>query len=387
MRRPGCRTPPGKHPDLTTDPSRTTRAGARGGATYIVRMSSVAERALRKAMRERSFERVYYFRGDDDFLKESTARELIAAALDPGTRDFNLELIRGDETTAEALDTALGTPPMFAERRMVVVRDVNALKKDARVVLDRYLRQPAADVVLLLVTPAGEKDDRTIVDSATVVDFEELSDHRIPGWIAHYAESTLGVSISEAAGRLLHEAVGSELACLASELDKLASYAGGGTIDEDAVRAVVGVRSGETLADLLDAVADRNAPRAVVLVPVVLSQAKANVVTVIMALATQMSAVAWGRAARDRGVPAAGIERGLYSLLKEGKAFPGRAWKDAVACWQRATQRWTSGQLEHALNELLAADIAAKESRVSTEEQLLTSLVLALCAPAERKAA
>ena len=52
------------------------------------------DRALRKSMRERVFERVYYFRGDDDFLKESTARELIAAVLDPATRDFNLELIR-----------------------------------------------------------------------------------------------------------------------------------------------------------------------------------------------------------------------------------------------------------------------------------------------------
>ena len=50
-------------------------------------------------MRDRSFERVYYFRGDDDFLKESTARELIGAVLDPATRDFNLELIRGDETS------------------------------------------------------------------------------------------------------------------------------------------------------------------------------------------------------------------------------------------------------------------------------------------------
>jgi DNA polymerase-3 subunit delta len=185
----------------------------------------------------------------------------------------------------------------------------------------------------------------------------------------------------------LHEAVGSDLAGLASELDKLASYAGGATIDEDAVRAVVGVRSGETMADLLDAVADRDATRAVPLVPVVLSQAKANVVTTIMALATQMCAIAWGRAARDRNMPPAGIERGFYALLKEGKAFPGRPWKEAVSAWSRGAQRWTSPQLQYAMNALLDADIAAKEARVSSEEQLLTSLVLALCAHSERKAA
>ena len=149
----------------------------------------------------------------------------------------------------------------------------------------------------------------------------------------------------------------------------------------------MGVWSGETLADLLDAVADRDARRAVALVPVVLAQPKANVVTTIMALATQMAAVAWGRAARDRGVPPAGIDRGFWALLKEGKAYPGRPWKEAVASWNRATQRWTSAQLEGGLTELLAADIAAKEARVSSEEQLLTSLVLALCAQPDRKVA
>lgn len=337
-------------------------------------------------MRDRSFERVYYFRGDDDFLKESTARELVTAVLDPSTRDFNLELIRGDETSAEALDTALLTPPMFADRRMIVVRDVHALKKDARAALDRYLGNPAADVVLLLIDPAGEKDERP-GGNPFVVDFDPLSGHRVPAWIAHHATTSLGVTITEDATRLLHDAVGDELTALASELDKLASYVGGGTIDEVAVRAVVGVRTGETLGDLLDAVADRNSPRAVSLVPVVLSQAKTNAVTVIMALATQTAAVSWGRAARDRGVPPAGIQSGFWSLLKEGKAYPGRTWKEAVECWVRATNRWTAPQLERAMRELLAADVAAKDARVSSEEQLLSSLVLSMCGGAERKAA
>src|SRR5262245_26434034 len=141
---------------------------------------------------------------------------------------------------------------------MVVVRDVHALKKDARAALNAYLERPAADTVLLLVDPAGEELDRELAAGCQVIDFVGLSDNRVPGWITHYASTTLGVSITEPAAQVLHDAVGSELASLASELDKLASYAGGGTIDEGAVRAVVGVRSGETMADLLDAVADRN---------------------------------------------------------------------------------------------------------------------------------
>jgi DNA polymerase-3 subunit delta len=349
-------------------------------------MATVAERALRKSMREGSFERVYYFLGKDDFLKESTARELVTAAVDPSTRDFNFEVLRGDEVAAERLDTVLATPPMFADRRMVVVRDVSSLRKDARSVLAAYLARPAADLVLLLIDPSGERDDE-LAAAAFVVDFDELSPDRVAAWIVHHAQTTLGATISESTAALLHQAVGTDLAALASELDKLSSYSGGTAIDDNAVRAVVGIRSGETMADLLDAVADRNAKKALALVPVVLSQPKANAVTLIMALATQMGAIAWGRAARDRGVPAAGLRNGFYTLLKEGKAFPGRPWSDAVESWQRATQRWTSPELARAMNELLAADIAAKESRVSTEDQLVTSLVLSLCTNTDRKAA
>jgi len=99
-----------------------------------------------------------------------------------------------------------------------------------------------------------------------------------------------------------------------------------------------------------------------------------------------MSAIAWARAARDRGVPPAGVSNGLYTLLKEGKAFPGRKWGDAVACWQRATQRWTLPEAERALDDLLAADTAAKETRVSSDEQLLMSLVLSFCTERQKAA-
>ncbi len=82
----------------------------------------------RPSQRSGSFERVYYLRGKDDFLKESRVRELMDAVLEPATREFNLEVLRGDEVAADLLDTVLATPPMFAERRLVVLRDVSALK-------------------------------------------------------------------------------------------------------------------------------------------------------------------------------------------------------------------------------------------------------------------
>jgi len=48
--------------------------------------------------------------------------------------------------------------------------------------------------------------------------------------------------------------------------------------------------------------------------------------------------------------------------------------------WARAAERWSRESLDKALDLLLETDVALKESRVSSEEQLLATVVLSLCA-------
>ncbi|HET7458696.1 MAG TPA: DNA polymerase III subunit delta [Gemmatimonadaceae bacterium] len=337
------------------------------------------QRVLRKAIQEKAFDPAYYLYGEDDFLKEAAVRDLVAAAVDPATRDFNLDVRRGGDLDGEALAVLLGTLPMMADRRVVVVRDVGALKKDARGALDRYLERPSTDTVVVLVAPAGAKSDKALCDRATALEFAPLTGDRLPKWIAHYASTELGASITDDAVALLQSAVGSELPQLAAELDKLASYANGGEIDERAVSEVVGVRHGETLGDLLDRVAMRDATGALALVDHVMSQPKTTAVSVVMALTTQTLALAWGQAMRQSGTSPGALAKGFFDLLKEGGSFPGRPWGEAASAWTKAVDRWDAPSLDHALELLLAADVALKESKISSEEQILASLVLGLC--------
>jgi DNA polymerase-3 subunit delta len=353
-------------------------------------MSPSPDRAFWKSIQTGAFQSVYYLYGDDDFLKERAVRELIAQAVDPATRDFNLDVRAGAELDAETLSSLVATPPMMAERRVVVIRDVAALKKDARKALDGYLERAAradrdaADIVLVLVATGGEKAkvDRALAAAAMAVEFQPLTGDRVPKWIAHHAKTELGASITPAAAELLQSAVGSDLPALASELDKLASYTNGAEIDEDAVTAVVGVRRGETLGDFLDRVAERDAAGALALLAHVLEQPKTSGVSIVMALTTQMLALAWGEAMRrERRLPAGRLESEYFSFLKSaGGAYTGRPWGEAVKAWARHVDRWDAASLDAALAQLLATDIALKETRVSSDEQLLTTLVLALCA-------
>jgi DNA polymerase III subunit delta len=362
-------------------------------------MPTLTEHAFLKAVSAGEFAPVYYLWGDDDFRKSEAATRAVHAAVPVAMRDFNAEVHRGGDLDAGTLESVLGTPPMMADRRVVVVRDAAALKKDARRVLDQYLTHPAENTVLILVAAAGGKPDAVLREHSTAVEYEELTGDRLPRWIAHRASEQRATLTAEAAA-LLQQAAGPDLATLAAEVDKLVSYARGAasapgasgeastdvptvTIDADAVAAVVGVRRGETLSDLLDRIAARDAAGALVLIEHVLSQPKTSAVSVVMALSVQTLAIAWGRARRDEGLPPGRLGGEYFTLLKETGAYPMRPWGEAVATWTAAVDRWSPAALDRALDALLATDVALKDTRVSTDEQLIASLVLSMCASAE----
>jgi DNA polymerase-3 subunit delta len=345
--------------------------------------TTTPHKALNTALATRQFAPVYYFHGDDDFLKDAAVQAVVEAAVEPSGRDFNVDVARGGEVDAEGLETMLSTLPMLSERRAVVLRDVQGLKKAVRGVLDRYVARPASDTVLVCTTPAGVKPDASLAKQATAYAFEPLTEERTRRWVAHHARERLGRAIDEDAADLLVQAAGTDLQALASELDKLASFAtgdGGTTIDAAAVSAVVGVRRGETMADLLDAVAARDAARAVDMLPFVLAQPKTSGVQLVMALGTQFLALSYCVARQGERVPPARLSAELFQLMKEGAAYTGRPWGEAQQAWMRAASGWTPAQLAAAIDRLHEADLALKETRVSSELQLLSTLVLALCA-------
>lgn len=351
-------------------------------------MSPVTDvKSLHAAEKAGAFASVYYFHGDDDYVKEQELRRLIDATVDPATRDFNFEVLRAADVDAETLGSIIGTPPMMAERRVVVVRDVGALKKAAREMLDKCIKLAAPDLVLMLVSPSGAKSEKGLLSTTTSVEFKPLSGTRIPKWIAYYVEHDLKSTITDGAITLLQEAVGTELAQLQIELDKLASYTGGAAITEAAVSAVVGIRPGETMGDLLDAVARRDAAKALAMVPTVLQQPKSGGVPIVLALTVQTLGIGWAQAARARGTSPGKLHQDLIGLLKETGAYPFRAWGEFASTCARAADQWSPRAVDEGLDALLAADVTLKTTRLSSDEQLIANLVATLCGVSARRRA
>jgi DNA polymerase-3 subunit delta len=169
---------------------------------------------------------------------------------------------------------------------------------------------------------------------------------------------------------------------LSGEIDKLRSFTNGDAIGEAAIEAVVGVRQGETLGDMLDLVAQRQGTKAIALLERVLAQPKTSGVSIVLALTTQTLAIGWLLAAQERGLARHQFEKELFGLLKENpSSMTGRPWGEAVKAWVHALRHWDHAAVDRATALLLATDIALKDTRLSSEEQLLVSLLLAMTAP------
>ena len=350
-------------------------------------MPALAFDALLRALKRGDPDLVYYLHGEEDVLKDEAVRALVDRAVEPALRDFNVDQRAAGDMDAEALHAVLNTPPMLAERRAVVLRGVEQLRKKSkpRDALLAYLEEPSSSTLLVLVQGDAEAPEADLAARATTVATERLPTERAVRWVGH-AASMRGVVVEPAAAELLVAAVGADLGALRQELEKLAVVVQGRPVAPGDVSALVGVRHGETLQDLVDAALAREPARAAQLVERVLAQSGMTGVRMVSALGTALVGVALARAELDRGTPRARLADTLFRRLLASRPFGLRSYKIEAARWAEWGERWRGPELRSALRLALVTDRTLKSSGVSEEGGLIRQLVLSLAVPAREVA-
>ena len=349
-------------------------------------MASLTLDALLRGLKQGAPDPVYLLHGDEDVLKDEAVRALLEAAVDPAARDFNLDSRFAADLDAETFNALVNTPPMLAERRAVVLRGVDQLGKRKSKVRDelvRYLAAPNPSTVLILVAGAGEDPDAELARQTTTVALAPLEPERVPRWVTHHA-GKLKLTLAPDAVDLLVAAVGNDLSGLARELEKLASLAGDRPATAADVTALVGVRHGETVHDLVEAALERRAARAAQLVEPVLEQAGMSGVKIVTLLGTHLVGTALARAEREGG--SGRLEDVVFRHLLAARPYGLRGYKDEAARWVRWSALWTAGELSAALRAALAADRALKGTTVSDDRGIVMQLVLGFAAPRQEAA-
>lgn len=202
---------------------------------------------------------LYLIVGEEGLLRDEAVSAIRAAVMgsdEANVGAFNCDGVYGDETDASEILTLCSNRPMFATRRLVVVRDVGDLRaKDAERLLP-YLDAPVETTCLVLT---GRKVDGRVKffqackKVAVTVDCEPIEARALPAWIREQA-AALGLSLDEPARVLLQEASSGDLGVLRREMEKLAAYvAPGKAVAVADVEAVQGADTGGTVNDLVGA--------------------------------------------------------------------------------------------------------------------------------------
>lgn len=336
---------------------------------------------LLRSLKQGAPDPVYYLHGAEDVLKDEAIRAL-EQTVDPAARDFNVDRRSAADLDPASFRALVDTPPLLAPTRVVVVRELDQLTKTAKVrqELGRYLDAPNPTTVLVLVQGAGEPPEAELARRSTAVAVESLAPARLERWVTGRA-TQLGLTLAPDAGELLLAVVGNDLRALAGELEKLAALAGARPASREDVAALVGVRGGETLQDLVDAALEHHAPAAARLVEPVLEQAGMTGVRVLSALGSAVLGTAFARAELDRGAAPDRLAAQVLSHLRAARPYGLGNWDQTAQRWARWATLWSGGELRRALRLALEADRALKSSTIRDEPGILAHLVLAWGVP------
>lgn len=219
--------------------------------------------------------------GEELFLRSQHLLDIQQAIF--GNEDPGMGLVRldaaslGGDAMAAILDE-VRMPSMFAPKKLVIVNPADPLFKKAdfgadddrklgnRELLENYLAAPVDSATLVLVLDSWLKTTRLhkqLDKIAGVRWCDPIKAYQAPQWISKRTQEAYGKTIDPNAGARLAELIGPDLQRLDNELAKLSLYQPDApTISIQAVDALVGFQHEQQIWDMINALADRDAPTA-----------------------------------------------------------------------------------------------------------------------------
>jgi DNA polymerase III subunit delta len=306
---------------------------------------------------------VYFFWGEETYPIDSLVSAVIRKAVEPESRDFNLDVWHAEETDIDAVLAAINSYPMMAERRVAVLKSVQKLSASEKDRIAAYVRSPVESTVLVLV--AGKADRRQsfyaeLTKTAVCFESKPLYENQAVKWVMSRLAS-VKMSVSEEAATLLVRQTGVSLWALDHEIEKLATRMWGkNRIGPEDVAELSGVSRKHTTWEWTDTVGRREIGPALSMLDRLIEEGQSPV-GLIAGLSERVFLLLRLRHALDRGVSEkdASRESGLSPFfsrlyLAQAGRYKTRELLTAVRSLREADARIKTGRMEPRLAVTLA---------------------------------
>ncbi len=173
-------------------------------------------------VKAKKFAPVYYLYGDEHYYIDELCNYIEQNALSDAEKGFNQTVLYGKDTDANAIASSARRFPMMSPFQVIIVKEAQTMKGLDD--LESYLDNPVPTTVLVICNKSSKLDKRTrfykAISKHIVFESKKLYDNQLAPWIEQYLKNE-GYSISQRAASLIADSLGSDLAKIANELEKV----------------------------------------------------------------------------------------------------------------------------------------------------------------------
>ena len=298
--------------------------------------------------------------GQESFFVEKGMLAVRDAVVTPENRDFNLTQFYGKDFVPNDVVEQARTFPVFAERRLVMIKNIHESRAEQLETLLDYVEDPVPETVLLLTAEkidARRKIFQLFKKNGVSIEFKKIYENQLPSFVRDLAKSS-NLCLTAGALKLFCKRVGTNLAEAQGEMEKLVGYLGERDLaDEADVAAIVSDTRIESIFDLTDAMGRGDRSTALTLLDRLLAEGQAPLM--ILAMMTRHFRQMWKISELvSQKVPQSELPRrvGASPYFLKG-------------LMQQAT-RFDHRQYRQVFNRLLETDLALKSSGGEPSMQL-----------------
>lgn len=240
-------------------------------------------RDLINDIKSRKFKPLYLLHGEESYYIDKIAEFMEDNILPPDQKDFNFSVFYGKDTHPQTVIDTCMRFPMFSDFNVVMIREAQMMKERGKEIdkLDAYADKASPTTILIICYKEGKFDARkklfkTIKDRGIVFESAPIKESELPIFIEQYLKRKK-VSIDSKAVRLLIEYLGSDLAKMSNELDKLCiNLPESGMITVEQIEKNIGISKDYNVFELQSALLTKNMQQAYTIVQYINDNPKAN---------------------------------------------------------------------------------------------------------------
>ena len=301
-----------------------------------VKRETVTFTALNKEIKSGKFRSIYILQGEEPYFIDRLQELIIETALTEDQRDFNLSLFYGNTANVREVISTCRQYPAFSQYKVVVVREAQLISKqpghkDDLDLFASYADKPLPSTILVICHKGATLKSKPFTDalktakSGVIFDSNKVREGRdLEAMIVNYANS-LGCNIDTKATSMLADHIGTDIARLFSELDKLSMLADDKNITPLLIERNIGISKDFNNFELEEALSKRDAVKAFRIVDYFEHNPKNNPTMVSVAmLFSFFSNVLLTATARDKS------PEGIMSLVGTRSQWRARKFLDAT---------------------------------------------------------